>query len=70
MQPWMLRLKEEYGELSQRIEKLERFRYTSAYTELSNEDKVLLESQLVAMLEYISILKSRCVLHNINIEEE
>lgn len=70
MQPWMVRLKEEYSQLNQRIEKLERFEYTSAYAELSNDDKSLLKSQRLAMRKYLSVLKLRCNLHNINIEEE
>lgn len=68
---WAERVKSEYKELSDRIERLEKFLYgrpSGAYPAIDKQDILLLKAQLDTMKSYAGILITRLYYHNIEID--
>lgn len=65
MSTFLERLEQEENELASRIISLQVFMGTDAFEELSEGNQYLLDKQLEAMTEYISILFTRIELNSI-----
>lgn len=64
METFKDRLRVEYEELSDKIEKLESFLKSDVYREIEKEQQILLRSQCAVMIQYRDILKKRLELLN------
>lgn len=70
MSTWKERLAKETNELKDRRDKLNEFVYSEALNNLPTEDQDILVEQLAAMNVYYDILKKRCALHKIDLNEK
>ena len=59
------RMKAEFHELNERVNKLSSFRHTMKYASLSGEKKELMQQQHEAMRKYLEVLRKRCSLEGI-----
>lgn len=59
LEPWQVRVLEEYRELDERLGKLATYVWSSAFQRLALEDQELLRDQLAAMSTYYNILARR-----------
>ena len=68
MEGFKIRMKVEYSQLKSRVDSLDLFvTKQSKEQTVSDDELTILHNQLISMQNYLSYLKQRCIMHDVEI---
>jgi len=70
MKDYQIRVVDEYSDLEERTGKLEEFLQSDKFAEVSVQERSYLEAQLPLMQKLLAVLKSRCEMYALEVEEK